>query len=361
MNVPFLDLKKINMQHLDLFREEFNDVFNSGNYVLGNKVKLFEENFAKYNGVNYCITVNSGLDALTLVLKAWGIKAGDEVIVPSNTFVATWFAVCNVGASPVPVEPDFLTYNINPQGLEKFITKKTKAIIPVHLYGQPADMNPILEICKKFNIKVLEDAAQSHGARYFNKSTGSLGDAAAFSFYPGKNLGGIGDGGAITTNDKLLTEKLFKLRNYGSTEKYSHESLGFNSRLDELQAAFLNVKLKMLDHDNSQRVRVANRYLDLLKFSNIQLPYVPDWADPVWHLFVIRTKNRQKIIEKFKKYNIESLIHYPVPCHKHKAFKGINFRSMKDTENMANEILSLPISPIMTDESIIYVCENLVF
>lgn len=359
MRVPFSNIKNLNLQYKKQFKEEVAKILDSGNYILSENVKSFEDNFSNYNNTKYCIAVNSGLDALTLVLKAWDIKEGDEVIVPTNTFVATWLAVRNIGAVPIPVEPDNDTYNLNVNEIVKFITKKTKAIIPVHLYGQPADMDEINLIAKKYDLKVLEDAAQSHGALYKNRKTGSLGHAAAFSFYPSKNLGAIGDGGAITTNDPVLAEKLYMLRNYGSKEKYVHEMLGFNSRMSEIQAAFLAIKLKSLDIENKSRKETANKYLTLLKNKNIKLPFVAEWADPVWHLFVIRSKNRDELIKNFKKKRIQYLIHYPIPCHMQPSFAYNSFRELKHSESMANEILSLPLFPFMTNDEISYVCENI--
>ena len=285
-------------------------------YLLGVEMKAFESEFAKYCEAKHCVAVGNGLDALHLILRAYDIGAGDEVIVPTNTFIATWLAVSYAGATPVPVEPDPRTFNIDPNRIEAAITPKTKAIMPVHLYGQPADTDPIMDIARRHGLKVIEDNAQAQGARYKGRRTGSLGDAAGNSFYPGKNLGAFSDAGAVTTNDAQLADRVRTLRNYGSKEKYYYEIKGFNSRLDELQAAFLQVKLKKLDAWNARRRGIAARYLaELDKVPNLTLPLVPDWAEPVWHLFVVRHPKRDALQQKLAATDIGTLIHYPVPPH----------------------------------------------
>ena len=296
MKIPFLDIKASYLELKEGFDAAYQRVMDSGWYIQGEELKAFETEFAEYCGVKHCIGVGNGLDALHLILRAMDIGEGDEVIVPANTFIATWLAVTYAGATPVPVEPDERTYNIAPSKIEAAITKRTKAIMPVHLYGQPADMDPIVEIAARYNLKVIEDAAQAHGAKYKGRHTGGLGDAAGFSFYPGKNLGAFGDGGTVTTNDAELAKKVRMLGNYGSSVKYKNDIKGFNSRLDELQAAFLRVKLKKLAEWNKRRKVIANCYLNELEgVKDIILPYVPDWADPVWHLFVVHTKERYKL------------------------------------------------------------------
>ena len=347
--IDFLDLKSINLKNKEFYLEALERVIDSGWLVLGKEVESFELEFAEYCGVKHCIGVGNGLDALHLILKAYGIGPGDEVIVPANTYIATWLAVSYVGATPVPVEVIESTYNINPACFERAITPKTKAVIPVHLYGQPADMSPIMDIAGKHGIKVIEDAAQAHGAYYKDKRVGGLGHAAGFSFYPGKNLGALGDGGAITTNDDELAERLRVYRNYGSRIKYKNEVKGFNSRLDELQAAFLRIKLKSLDFDNDRRKKVAARYLNGLCEIGPILPSVPDAIDPVWHLFVIRTESRDKLAKYLLESNVKTMIHYPIPPHKQDAYAEFNNLSFGLTERIHNEVLSLPMGPTITD------------
>ena len=355
--IPFLDLKSIN----SYFREEFHSildrVLDSGTFILGNEVDSFESEFAAYCGSKFSIGVANGLEAISLTLRAWSIGPGDEVIVPSNTFIATWLAISHVGAKPIPVEPNYLTYNIDPVKIEAAITTKTKAIVAVHLYGQPSDIDLILDIGKRYNLKILEDAAQAHGALYNGKKIGGLADAAAFSFYPGKNLGALGDAGAITTNDSVLYNNLITLRNYGSHVKYEHLVLGFNSRLDELQAAFLRIKLLKLDTENNQRKKLAALYTKLLKNSDLILPYVPEWANPVWHLYVVRSKKRKELVDKLNNANIGNLIHYPTPPHLQKAYKDRNEESFPIAESMSQQILSLPIGPHLKDYDIEKICE----
>lgn len=354
MRVPFLDLKSINFRFRNDLHAALDRVLDSGWLILGEEVEAFEREFASYCDVNHCIGVGNGLEALHLVLRAWGIGQGDEVIVPSNTYIATWLAVSYAGAVPVPVEPDPVTHNIDPTRIEAAITPRTRAIIPVHLYGQPADMDAIMVIANKHGLKVLEDAAQAHGARYQGRRTGGLGHAAGFSFYPGKNLGALGDGGAVTTNDPELADRVRVLRNYGSRIKYHNEVKGFNSRLDELQAAFLRAKLPYLDAGNARRSEIATLYQKGLKESGIELPAVPVWADPVWHLYVVRTKQRDVLQQRLEALGIGSLIHYPVPPHMQGAYSASDVA--KNTyplaEQMASEVLSLPMGPHLTDDQV---------
>lgn len=349
--IPFLDLKQPYLELKAEVDRAYQRVMDSGWYIHGEELKAFEAEFADYCNVKYCIGVGNGLDALHLILRAMDIGDGDEVIVPSNTFIATWLAVSYAGAMPVPVEPNEKTYNIDPERIEAAVTEKTKAIMPVHLYGQPADMVPILEIASRYSLKVIEDAAQAHGARYKGKKTGGLGDAAGFSFYPGKNLGAFGDGGAVTTNDSTIAEKVSRLSNYGSQVKYAHDVKGYNSRLDELQAAFLRVKLRKLDEWNGRRKVIADVYLKgLADLSDLTLPYVPDWAEHVWHLFVIRTSKRDQLQKYLEDQGIQTLIHYPFPPHKQGAYKDMSGLALPVSEQLHNEVLSLPMGPALTEK-----------
>lgn len=359
MKIPFVDLQSDHNSIRTELDDAYHRVMERGLFIFGKEVQQFETNYANYCQAKHCIGVANGLDALHLILRAMGIGEGDEVIVPANTFIATWLAVTYAGAKPIPVEPDNLTYNIDPEKITAAITEKTKAIIPVHLYGQPADMDKINSIAKKHGLKVIEDAAQSHGAKYKGKSTGSLGDAAAFSFYPAKNLGALGDGGAITTNDSELADKIRLLSNYGSQQKYVHEITGYNSRLDELHAAFLNVKLKYLDAWNEKRSNIAQLYGEFLKNNpNITLPFVPEWCKPVWHLFVIRHPNREQLMEKFKKEDIGSIIHYPIPPHLSGAYRDTHHHyQLPLTEKLSQEIISLPLGPHLNSEQIKKIAE----
>jgi dTDP-4-amino-4,6-dideoxygalactose transaminase len=362
MKVPFLDF---HAPYLELKAEldaAYLRVMESGWYILGKEVEAFESEFAAYCESKYCIGVGNGLEALHLILRAMHIGTGDEVIVPADTYIASWLAVSQVGANIVPVEPDERTYNINPLLIEKAITDRTKAIMAVHLYGQPADMDAINEIAVRHNLKVIEDAAQAHGARYKNRRVGSLGDAAGFSFYPTKNLGAIGDGGAVTTNNPELANKIRLLRNYGSRVKYENEIQGYNSRLDELQAAFLRVKLAKLDEWNARRTDVAIHYLDnLSKNPNLTLPFVPDWAEPVWHLFVVRHPNRYNLEQHLQQHGIATMIHYPICPHLSAAYAKETWlsASFSISEQMSNEVLSLPLSPHITLKDISLVLEVL--
>ncbi len=348
MKIPFLELKPT----YDELRTEcdaaYHRVMDSGYYLLGKELEAFEAEFATYCEVKHCVAVGNGLDALHLILRAYDIGAGHEVIVPTNTFIATWLAVSYAGATPVPVEPDRRTYNLDPAAIEAAITPRTKAIMPVHLYGQPADMDAINAIARKHGLKVIEDSAQAQGARYKGKRTGSLGDSAAHSFYPGKNLGAFSDAGSVTTNDSVLADRVRTLRNYGSKKKYFHDEAGFNSRVDELQAAFLRAKLRKLDEWNKRRQTVAARYLaELGAAKSLTLPFVPDWAEPVWHLFVVRHAKRDSLQQKLADGGVGSLIHYPVPAHLAGAYADRNFTrgSFPISEELADTVLSLPIGP----------------
>lgn len=357
MKVQFLDLKAIHNPIQQELESCFNSILSTSNYILGDELVLFEEEFAAYCGALHCIGVGNGLDALILILKAFNIGPGDEVIVPSNTFIATWLAASYLGATPVPVEPNPATHNIEATAIEGKITPKTKAIIPVHLYGQTADMNPIIRLAQKHNLKVIEDAAQAHGAGYYDKRAGSLGDAAGFSFYPGKNLGALGDGGAVVTNSDELAQKIRVLRNYGSTKKYHHDFLGFNSRLDEMQASFLRVKLKHLNDYNDRRREIAAIYnSELLDIPEVQVSHVGEACVPVWHLYVVKVKNREALQRHLLENGIQTLIHYPIPPHQSEAYKQNYNLKLELTDRLSSEILSLPIGPHLSDEQIRFVC-----
>lgn len=358
MKIAHLDLKAAHDELRDELHQAFERVMQAGWFIHGQEISRFEQEFARYCEVQHCVGVGSGLDALHLILRAYGFSAGDEIIVPSNTFIATWLAVSYCGAMPVPVEPDERTYNINPTLIEAAITPRTKAIVVVHLYGQPADMDAVNAIAKKYQLKVIEDAAQAHGAYYKGKRAGSLADAAGFSFYPGKNLGCLGDGGAVTTNDAMLADKIRMLSNYGSTIKYQHEMKGFNSRLDELQAAFLREKLKKLDEWNVRRKNIARQFLDAFSGLEIVLPHVPDWADPVWHLFVVRCKQRDLLQKRLTDVEVGTVIHYPVPPHLQKAYSEMR-AVFPISERIHREVLSLPMGPHMGLDQLAYVVEKL--
>jgi dTDP-4-amino-4,6-dideoxygalactose transaminase len=347
--IPFLDLKSINLRYENRIKGSLDRILHSGWYILGKEVDSFEKEFAEYCGTKYCIGVANGLDALSIIIKGYEIGVGDEVIVPSNTYIASILAVSFNGATPILVEPDPLTYNINPKRIEEKITSKTKAILVVHLYGQACDMNPIEKLALKYGLKIIEDCAQSHGAIYHEKRAGNLGDAAGFSFYPGKNLGALGDAGAITTNDELLAGRLRALRNYGSNKKYHNLYKGVNSRLDELQAAILRLKLPDLNEDNEIRRGIANFYLENIKNKRISLPFVQNGIEShVWHLFVIRCKHRDLLQEHLFKKGIQTLIHYPIPPHKQEAYNEWANLTFPISEAIHSEVLSLPISPVLT-------------
>jgi len=347
--VAFLDLKTPHIKLRDALETAFDRILNSGIYILGEEVDAFEREYAAYCEAKYCVGVANGLDALHLSLLALGVGPGDEVIVPSNTYIATWLAVSRCGATPVPVEPDEATYNIAPTLIEAAITSRTKVILPVHLYGQPADMDSILTIAQKYNLRVLEDGAQAHGARYKGKRLGAHGDVVAWSFYPGKNLGAYGDGGAITTDNPEIADRIRVLRNYGSRVKYVNEIRGFNSRLDTLQAAMLRVKLQHLDIWNEARRKIAAQYLAGLSDMGLILPFVPDWVEPVWHLFVVRSKTRDQLQQQLNRMGVKTMIHYPIPPHLQGAYSDLGFRkgAFPISERIHEEVLSLPMFPSM--------------
>lgn len=358
-SISFLNIQELHTSQRSQLDEAYHRVMNSGWFIMGPELEAFESEFAQYCEVKYCIGVGNGLEALHLLLQAYGIGSGDEVLVPSNTFIATWLAVSQCGAIPIPIEPDISTHNINPDLIRKAITKRTKAIMPVHLYGQPADMDAINIIAKEYGLIVIEDAAQAQGARYKGRRVGSLAHAAGTSFYPGKNLGALGDGGAILTNDEAIASKVRMLRNYGSTTKYQHDIAGYNSRLDEIQAAFLRVKLTALDSWNTHRRAIANTYSKLLVDENIVLPYTPTYSDPVWHLYVIRSKNRKKLIDHLAKNGISTVVHYPTPPHKQACYTEYSNYELPISETLADEVLSLPISSTFTNADAMYVAQTL--
>lgn len=363
--IQFLNLKKINEPFEIALQEKMKQFLANGWYILGNEVKTFEADFANYCGTKHCIGVGNGLDALVLIFKAYiqlgKLQKGDEVIVPANTYVASILAVLQSDLVPVLVEPKFETYNINPDLIEEKITSKTKAILPVHLYGQLCEMEEINAIAHKHNLLVVEDAAQAHGTekvRIQNSEFKNLG-ATAYSFYPSKNLGALGDGGAITTNDDELADVIFSLRNYGSKIKYENEIIGVNSRLDELQAAFLNVKLSHLDTENQIRRQIAKRYLSEIKNDKIVLPFWDGSENHVFHLFIIRTPNRQALQNYLKNNEIETMIHYPIPPHKQKALPNWNHLSFPITEKIHEEVLSIPMNATLTDVEIEHIITTL--
>jgi dTDP-4-amino-4,6-dideoxygalactose transaminase len=354
--IKFLDLQKITQKNADEIKAAVDRVIDSGWYLLGNEVKEFEKNFASYCGVDHTIGVANGLDALRLILRAYMelalMQEGDEIIVPANTYIASLLAITENRLTPVLVEPDLNTYNIDPSKVVEAITPKTKAIMIVHLYGQCAYNEEIRQICNKYSLKLIEDNAQAQGALYNGKPTGSLGDAAGTSFYPGKNLGAFGDAGAVTTNDPILAEMVRTLANYGCQEKYVNNYAGLNSRLDEIQAAILGVKLKHLNADSERRREIALRYRNEITNPKIILPVVFNERAHVWHLFVIRTERRILLQEYLLKNDIQTLIHYPIPPHQQKAYKELNNLSFPLTEKIHNEVLSIPISPVMTNEEV---------
>jgi dTDP-4-amino-4,6-dideoxygalactose transaminase len=352
--VPFLDLRAAYMELKSEIDSAIARVLDSGCYILGEEVESFESYWATYCEAKYGVGVANGLDALRLALLAMDVGPGDEVIVPSNTYIATWLAVSQCGATPVPVEPNERTFNINSDLIEAAITSRTKVILPVHLYGQPADLDPILAIAGKHGLRVLEDAAQAHGARYKDKRIGAHGDAVAWSFYPGKNLGALGDGGAITTNDAELADKIRLLRNYGSNQRYIHKVCGFNSRLDPVQAAILSVKLKHLTSWNERRSKIAELYQKNLDASKLVLPHVAEWASSAWHLFVVRHAQRDLLRKGLEEAGVNTLIHYPIPPHTQEAYFYLRKKigSLPISEVLASECLSLPIGPHLTESDL---------
>lgn len=361
MEIPFVSFRPLEKELEKELREAFNRVFNASWYIEGTEDKKFETEFASFCNTKYCIGCGNGLDAIILSLKALGIKDGDEVIVPSNTYIATALAVTYVGATPIMVEPIPETFNINPEKIEEKITEKTKAIIPVHLYGQACEMDKIMEIAKKYNLFVVEDCAQAHGATYKGQVIGSFGDAACFSFYPGKNLGAFGDAGAVVTNNQELADKIRALGNYGSDYKYHHIYKGNNSRLDEIQAAILRAKLPSLPKVNENRRMIANRYLNEIKNPNIELPYVNEDCVPVWHIFGIRCKEREKLEKYLNDNGIKTNKHYPIPMHMQECYKdlGIKEGELPIAEEISSTELSIPMYYGMTEEEIQYVIDTL--
>lgn len=346
----------------ELMINKFEEFYDSNSYVLGKNVADFEKNYAKFCGVGYCVGVASGLDALVLCLKALDIKNGDEVIVPSHTFVATWLAVSAVGATPIPVEPRLNTYNINPELLTEVITEHTKVILPVHLYGQPCEMDAIMDIAKNHNVSVVEDNAHAQGATYKGRVTGSFGTINATSFYPGKNLGALGDAGAVTTNSKELAFRIATIRNYGSSRKYYNEEKGINSRLDEIQAAFLSIKLNFIEKWNTERTDIAHKYNRRLKgIGDIITPYDANGSRSVYHLYVIRTAKRDALQQHLHKNNIGTLVHYPIPPHLQRAYSDTGFKrgNFAIAEEIANTCLSLPVYPGLGDGAIDFIADTI--
>ena len=355
--IKFLDLEKVNNRFRDEIDLRFKNILDKGWYLQGEENQKFADDFASFCGTEYAIGVANGLDAINLIIRAFGFGVGDEIIVPSNTYIATILAISENNCTPVLVEPDINTYNINPDLIEEKITDKTKAIIVVHLYGQAVQMDKIWNLAKKYNLKVIEDSAQAHGAIYKGKRVGNLSDASAFSFYPGKNLGCMGDGGAVTTNDKELFEKVKAIANYGSDRKYHHIYKGVNSRLDELQAAVLDVKLSHLDEDNNRRREISKYYRENIKNPKIILPKVYDEKAHVWHIFAIRTEDRNALQKHLEANGIQTNIHYPTPPHKQGAYKEWENQSYPISEEIHRTVLSLPISPVMTNEEVKKVVE----
>ena len=360
MKIPFVTFKPMEAVLDKELREAFNRVYTRSWYIEGVEDETFEKAFAEYCDSKYCVGVGNGLDALFLALKALGVGAGDEVIVPSNTYIATALAVTYVGATPVFVEPDIRTFNIDPSRIEEAITDKTKAIMPVHLYGQPCDMAPIMEIAKKYGLFVVEDCAQAHGATYKGKVIGSFGDAAGFSFYPGKNLGALGDAGATVTNNEELAKNVRALGNYGSDYKYHHIYKGNNSRLDELQAAFLAAKLPHLNRMNEERRRIAQKYIEGIKNEEVILPYIPEYANPVWHIFGIRCKRRDELEKFLNDAGIGTNKHYPIPMHLQECYKDLGFKEgdFPVAEEISATELIIPMYYGMTDEEVQYVIDK---
>lgn len=361
--IKFLDIQKINQQHSEEIHNAVSRVIDSGWYLLGEENYEFEKNFSEYIGVKHCINVANGLDALRIILKAYielgHMQEGDEIIVPANTFIASILAITDNRLTPILIEPSIITYQIDDKKIEDAITSKTKAIMIVHLYGQCSYTEKIKVLCKKYDLKLIEDNAQAVGCNFDTYKTGALGDAAGHSFYPGKNLGALGDAGAVTTNDNQLAETVRILANYGSKIKYEFNCQGLNSRMDEIQAAILNVKLKYLDNDNETRRSRAKYYIDNIHNSNIILPQVNDWNAHVFHLFVVRTNKRDEVINNLSSKDIQALIHYPIPPHKQKAYSGWNNSKYPISEKIHNEIISLPISQVITEEEMNIVVDTI--
>lgn len=355
--INFLNLHKINERFRNEIDERIKQVLDSGWYILGEQVRVFEKNFANFCGVKHCIGCANGLDALNLIIKAYGFSTGDEIIVPANTYIASILAISQNGCTPVLVEPDIDTYNINPDLIEQKITENTKAIMVVHLYGQAVEMEKIWQLAKKYNLKVIEDSAQAHGTIYKGKRAGNLGDASGFSFYPGKNLGCMGDGGCVTTNDDELAYRIRAIANYGSDYKYHHIFKGTNSRLDEIQAAVLDIKLKHLDEDNKRRREIAKFYRENIKNPNIILPQLKEEENHVWHIFAVRVNDRDKLKKYLEGNGIETNIHYPTAPHKQECYKELEHLSFPVSEKIHKQVLSLPISPVLTRNEVMQVVE----
>lgn len=360
ITVPFLDLVRLHQSIRESLDEAYHRVMDSGWFIMGPELEAFELEFAQYCEVKHCVGVGNGLEAIHLLLRAYEIGPGDEVLVPSNTFIATWLAVTECGATPVPVEPNIQTHNIDPSRISDAITSRTRAIIPVHLYGQPADMDPIRALAAQYGLIVIEDAAQAQGARYKGRRAGSLGDAAATSFYPGKNLGALGDGGAILTNDDAIAGKVRRLRNYGSEQKYHHDFIGYNSRLDEMQAAFLRAKLVVLDVWNARRREIARYYSRVLAGKDLALPFVPEYAEPTWHLYVICSKRRDALKAHLEQHGVSAVIHYPIPPHRQGCYQEFKARNLPIAAKLAEEVLSLPMSPTLNLEEVELVTRTIV-
>ena len=359
--IPFLNLRAAYRELKTEIDEKVASILDGGQYILGPEVEAFEEEWAAYCEAGYAVGLGNGLDALSLALRALDIGVGHEVIVPSNTYIATWLAVSSVGAKPVPVEPNPITHNIDTTKIEAAITPQTRAILPVHLYGQPADLDVILDVAHCNGLRVIEDAAQAHGARYKGKRIGAHGDIVCWSFYPGKNLGAMGDAGGITTNDKAIAQKVALLRNYGSRQKYVNETAGSNSRLDPIQAGVLRVKMRHLDKWTDRRRHVAATYTDCLQTTNLKLPHVPVWSEPAWHLYVVRTLERDVLQSRLMKAGINTIIHYPIPPHMQRAYTGLKIAAsaLPISQKLASTVLSLPIGPHLSTGDIVYIAQTL--
>ena len=359
--IPFLNLRAAYRELKTEIDEKIASILDGGQYILGPEVEAFEEEWAAYCEAGYAVGLGNGLDALSLALRALDIGVGHEVIVPSNTYIATWLAVSSVGAKPVPVEPDPITHNIDPTQIEAAITPQTRAILPVHLYGQPADLDVILNVARCNGLRVIEDAAQAHGARYKGKRIGAHGDIVCWSFYPGKNLGAMGDAGGITTNDKAIAQKVTLLRNYGSRQKYVNETAGSNSRLDPIQAGVLRVKMRHLDKWTDRRRDAAATYADCLQGTNLNLPHVPVWSEPAWHLYVVRTLERDVLQSRLMEEGIDTIIHYPIPPHMQRAYTSLRIApgALPISQKLASTVLSLPMGPHLSSDEIVYIAQKL--
>jgi dTDP-4-amino-4,6-dideoxygalactose transaminase len=357
--IPFLDLNRVNAPYLDAIEAASLRVIRSGWYILGRELEAFENNFAAYCGADHCVGVANGLDAITLILKAMEFQPGDEVIVPANTYIASVLPLSYLNLKPVFVEPDWATMLLDPKLVEAHITPATKAIVTVDLYGRSCEMDPIIALAEKYNLKIITDAAQAHGTTYLGKKVGSIAHATAFSFYPTKNLGALGDAGAVTTSDRELATKIRYLRNYGSQQRYKNEYQGVNSRLDEIQAAILNVKLPFLDRENNRRREIADRYLREIKLTELILPPADRVNEDSWHLFVVRHPRRAALIEYLEGKSIQTNVHYPLPIHKQRAYQSINHLSLPLTERIHEQVISLPLNPVLSEEEITYIIDTI--